>query len=196
MDENDRQLALRVLRDTLRDTDAKPADRVRAAQLMLEAESAERAGPGALHDASDDELLRIARGQGGSPPQMGPRDSDASPVPSHAREVAHDDPRAIFAPANLSADRDPRPANPMMQRGPKKDPSPTAPPGGPAEGPKKDPPPTAPPGGTPPIAERGPKTDPPPAKRGRGRPKKDPQIASQIKIDDTPGTPAQPEPWE
>ena len=84
--ETDRALALRVLRDTLRDMDAKPAERVSAAKLLLEHEAAAGAGPGALHALRADELLSIARGQGDTPPLMGPVTPHAVAVPSQARE--------------------------------------------------------------------------------------------------------------
>lgn len=83
LDDTDRQLAMRVLRDTLRDGQAKAADRVRAAQLMLEHDVARKADGTALA-ATDQELLAIARGEGGEPTAMGPAGTRAVSVPSEA----------------------------------------------------------------------------------------------------------------
>lgn len=122
MDDSDKALALRVLRDTLRDQDARPAERVSAAKLLLEHDARREAGPGSAHDATDDELLRIARG-GSSPPLMGPAESRAAAVPSPSRE-------ALILGA-IRAEQNTAPPNPFLVRtpgallpeGPKTDPA-------------------------------------------------------------------------
>lgn len=142
MAESDKQLALRALREALADGAAKPAERVRAAEALLRAEADSLALAADALDATDAELLAIARGQeGGTPPERGPTVPSAGAVPSSAVQVA--------PPANppgliLPAKRDGGNANPFLQRGPKEDPSLNAPRGvplapGPAMGPEEDP---------------------------------------------------------
>ena len=159
MDETtDRSAALKVLRDTL--TSGKPADRVRAAQLLLEhdAPGARQADALAL---SDDELLRIARGV--HPRERGPAVPADDSVPSDAPTV-HPEftrPRALGEPPMVLGGSLP---NIALPRGPKEDPRNGIGPGRSIWGP---------------IA------------------KKDPPVASQIEIDNTPPTPErEPEPWE
>jgi hypothetical protein len=127
MAETDTELALNALRDTLRAVDARPSDRVRAAEAILRL--AQGNGPGAsdLIELSDDALLLIARGEGGTPREMGPTVPALETVPSRAVE-----PPGLALPAAKP--------NPFMQRGPKEDPAPKAPRGVPlAMGPKEDP---------------------------------------------------------
>ena len=142
MAESDKQLALRALREALAAPDARPAERVRAAEALLRAEADSLALAADVLDATDAELLAIARGEeGGTPPERGPTVPAAVAVPSSAVQVA--------PPANppglvLPADWKERTANPFLQRGPKEDPSHQAPRGvplapGPAMGPKEDP---------------------------------------------------------
>lgn len=152
-DETDRQLALRVLRDTLRDSRAKAAERVSAAKLLLEHDRAQGAGPGALHSMSAAELLSVARGEGGTPPEMGPAESPAVAVPSRAREPQISQPAPPIAPspalvgpsvpaASTATEKDILGRTPgrFLQRGPKTDPPISPTPGGvPAMGPKTDP---------------------------------------------------------
>ena len=155
-EQTDRQLALRVLRDTLRDTEAKPSERVSAAKLLLEHDTAKGSGPGALHALPADELLRIARGEGGIPPLMGPVGVTAGAVPSQAHEVAESTPPAMRTAPLAGVERStPPPADPappaidkaglgrtpgaFLQRGPKKGPGNSPTPGGMSGmGPKKE----------------------------------------------------------
>lgn len=127
MSETDKELALRVLRDTLRDPDARAGERVSAAKLLLEATGAARQAQGALHQLTADELLRLARGEGDTPPAMGPAGTSAAAVPSASPE---DRPAKPTRPAPKTE----RPAPPaedkaglgrtpgaFLQRGPKKE---------------------------------------------------------------------------
>lgn len=124
MADSDTELALNALRDTLRAVDARPSDRVRAAEAILRLATGNGPGASELIELSDDALLLIARGEGGTPREMGPTVPALETVPSGAVE-----------PPGLV-----RPANPFMQRGPKEDPAPKAPRGVPlAMGPKEDP---------------------------------------------------------
>lgn len=149
--ETDRQLALRVLRDTLRDSDAKPSERVSAAKLLLEHDAAKGAGPGALHALQAAELLAIARGEGDTPPAMGPVGVTVGAVPSAAREVAKSEsPPAPAKRLEVEATPEPPTAAPA-------DPLGRTPGAFLKKGPKKSPPNSLPPGGTSPM---GPKTDP------------------------------------
>lgn len=130
MAENDRQLALRALRDTLADGAARPAERVRAAEALLRAQADDLGQAADLLEASDHELLALARGEtGGTPPNRGPGDSGAAAVPSHAVQVPaamgpKEDPLLangggpLALPTPLTATR-----NPFLVRGPKKDPA-------------------------------------------------------------------------
>jgi hypothetical protein len=99
---NDQQLARDVLRAALRDGDATPADRIRAAQLLLAAGDA----PAAIGDAlaaDDQELLRIARGD--SPPREGPAHPGQFSVPSEAQgEFARGDVPGYDAPYATGSD--------------------------------------------------------------------------------------------
>ena len=79
---DDQQLARSILRAALTDGDASPADRIRAAQLLLATSAAQGASDDALQ-ADDAELLRIARGD--SPPQRGPAVPENFSVPSEAQ---------------------------------------------------------------------------------------------------------------
>lgn len=87
-EENDRELAKKVLRDTLRGN-GKAADKVRAAQLLLEHDAAGTPEDQALLAASDEELLSIARS-----PVMGPKEdppataTGATPTPSNRKRKA------------------------------------------------------------------------------------------------------------
>ena len=83
--ENLRLAALRACRRVLDDLDAKPADILRAAEIVTElrAGSGSGAHAAALDDAA---LLAIARGgEGGGPPLMGPVVPERDAVPSRAR---------------------------------------------------------------------------------------------------------------
>lgn len=151
MDESDKQLALRTLREALQDPATRPADRLRAAEAILRADSAAPAATADTDALDDQALLLIARG-GGTPPEMGPAGTSAGAVPSRA--PAH--------PISLEPDapRETQPANPFLRRGPKEDPSFRVPGGIPlAMGPKEDPPFRVP-GGIP--LAMGPKEDPDP----------------------------------
>ena len=119
MAESDRQLALRALRDALTSGDAKPAERVRAAEALLRAEADNLAETADFLAATDAELLAIARGEeGGTPPERGPGDSSSAAVPSHAIQVptpllASSNPfmkKAIGGPKTDPAKGDPPPA--------------------------------------------------------------------------------------
>ena len=73
--------AIRALRDVLRDPDAKPDTRLRAAEALLRAEpSAAPVGKAALEAATDEELLAAARGV--HPREKGPAVPAAETVPS------------------------------------------------------------------------------------------------------------------
>lgn len=76
--------AVRALGDVLRAPGAKPADRLRAAEAILRAERDGLAPTGELHELADQVLMAIARGEGGTPPEMGPTVPRAGAVPSHA----------------------------------------------------------------------------------------------------------------
>jgi hypothetical protein len=147
MADSDTELALNALRDTLRAVDVRPSDRVRAAEAILRL--AQGNGPGAsdLIELSDDALLLIARGEGGTPPERGPTVPALETVPSDAVQ-----PPGLALPAKRDGlkygadgighgdERNRGQANPFMQRGPKEDPAPKAPRGVPlAMGPKEDP---------------------------------------------------------
>lgn len=137
-----RAAALAVLRETL--NAARPADRLRAAEAILRVTgNATGATRGAdLAELSDQALLEIARGV--HPREMGPAESRAVAVPSHA----HTEQSSRFAnpeytaqgtqngPAN--SDTPPpglvTPDNPFLKRrpkGPKEDPAREAPRGEP-----------------------------------------------------------------
>lgn len=139
MDDTDRQGALRILRETMTDPDAKHADKVRAAQLLLEHEATGRKGAGALHDATDAELLAIARGaragEGGTPPERGPTGLRTGAVPSSSTEEAPGNSQG----AEPEKDALGRVPAAFLVRGPKKEPpnSPTPPPNS-QMGPKKE----------------------------------------------------------
>jgi hypothetical protein len=167
-----RREALRAMARILRATDAKPDTLLRAAEAIMRAEPI-AATQGARRSAlSDQDLLSIA--QGVHPPKMGPTVPSADSVPSDAPTV---DPPGLVVPretpssdavkaAFLSAAAETAAERPKgTQRGPVS----TGTPGGPTSISQ--------------IAKRGPKTDPPIAAPA-------PQVASQIKIDDTPM------PWE
>lgn len=76
-----RRDALQAVRDVLGAPDAKPADRLRAAEVVakLEVTAAARGG---VHELSDQELLAIARGTGGTPRKRDPETPSAGAVPS------------------------------------------------------------------------------------------------------------------
>lgn len=64
IDQETKSLAIAALRRTLTDPDAKPADKLRAAGEVIRLEADQRAaGLDDTLDASDEELLAIARGQ-------------------------------------------------------------------------------------------------------------------------------------
>jgi hypothetical protein len=64
MDQEMRELALKAFRDTLTDANAKSTDKLRAAEGVLRLEQEERdLGRSELLDASDEELLKRARGE-------------------------------------------------------------------------------------------------------------------------------------
>ena len=133
MADSDTELALNALRDTLRAVDARPSDRVRAAEAILRL--AQGNGPGAsdLIELSDDALLLIARGEGVHPPKRGPTVPALETVPSHAVQ-----PPGLALPAPRDGLK--HGPNPFMQRGLKEDPSLRVPRGVPlAMGPKEDP---------------------------------------------------------
>lgn len=169
-----RDEAIELLASIMRDASQSAAARQRAAEAILRADSATPTPTGATLDATDDELLALARGEarvgeGVHPREKGPAVPGAESVPSHA-------PTAY--PDSGSAYPDSRGAYPDS--------------GGPKEDPR-----TGIPGGPP--ANGGPKEDPP-AKRGRGRPRKaenepkmGPAVDRQISLSNTPRTP---EPWE
>lgn len=130
-----REDALEALSEVLRAPDAKPADRLRAAEALLRAHSEGLAPTGDVHELSDLDLARIARGEGGTPPEMGPVVPSAGAVPSHA-----DENHSPISPPGL---RLPQSAT---GEGPKTDPRIATPPGRPAKGTqngpaKSDPPP-------------------------------------------------------
>ena len=88
------RMALDAVRGVLRAPDAKPADILRAAEIVAKLEAPTGAASGNAHSASDAELLAIARGQahgarratgeGGTPRERGPAESRAGAVPSQA----------------------------------------------------------------------------------------------------------------
>jgi hypothetical protein len=75
--------AIRALRDVLRDPEAKPDVRLRAAEALLRAEAdVVPVGTGAALSVTDDELLAAARGV--HPREKGPAVPAAETVPSDA----------------------------------------------------------------------------------------------------------------
>jgi hypothetical protein len=130
--------ALAALTDVLRAPDAKPADRLRAAEALLRAHGEGLAPTGDAYELSDQDLMRLARGEeGGTPPEMGPAVPTAGAVPSHAdaeqsptlpglrlpakREEAAGDTSKAKGTQNGPAKSDPPPAgNPFLVRVPKK----------------------------------------------------------------------------
>lgn len=77
-----RRDALQAVRDVLGAPDAKPADRLRAAEVVarLEATATARGG---VHELDDQALLAIARGEVGGTPRKGdPETPSAGAVPS------------------------------------------------------------------------------------------------------------------
>ena len=161
MSDNIQQLqrdALIALGRVLHAADAKPADILRAAEILLKADAPQSAGRMSLA-ATDDELLGLDRGEGGRPPVMGPAGTSAAAVPSDARKVGRpkshpnspgagpkSHPNANIplrpekaAPAPLPAARGPkedpdnlgRTPGLFLRRGPKTDPRGVPPPGGP-----------------------------------------------------------------
>lgn len=137
MAESDRQLAMRALRDALRDADATPAERVRAAEALLRAQAEELDETADFLAATDAELLALARGEtGGTPPERGPSDSSSGAVPSSAVQVPtamgpKEDPLLANGGGPLANGGGPASpltatSNPFLQRalrGPKKDPA-------------------------------------------------------------------------
>jgi hypothetical protein len=64
IDQETRILALQTFKDILNDIGSKPADRLRAAEGVLKLEQEEKdKGMGDVLDASDEELLKRARGK-------------------------------------------------------------------------------------------------------------------------------------
>jgi hypothetical protein len=155
--ETDRALAMRVLRDTLRDSDAKPSERVSAAKLLLEHDGAKGAGPGALHVLTAAELLALARGEGDTPPRMGPAESHAVAVPSQAHELPGETPTVPAKPNRYAPDAPVLGVNDGKAITPPADPFGRTPGAFLKRGPKKESPNSPTPGGIPPM---GPKTDP------------------------------------
>ena len=142
-----RAAAVQALGDVLRDKNAKPADRLRAAEAILRADREGLAPPSDVNELTDEALLLIAR-EGGTPPKRGPAESRSGAVPSHAHAEQLPATRSASAPAATSGGVElpglVTPDNPFMRRGPKEDPSQRAPRGvpsakGPAMGPKEDP---------------------------------------------------------
>jgi len=131
MDESDKQLALRTLREALQDPATRPADRLRAAEAILRADSASPDATADTDELSDQALLLIARG-GGTPPERGPNGPPADAVPSQSP--------AQPIPAVSDEKGHTQSANPFLRRGPKEDPDLRVPGGIPlAMGPKEDP---------------------------------------------------------
>jgi hypothetical protein len=117
--------AIEALGDVLRAPDAKPADRLRAAEAILRSASSGDLPGAGLDTLTDEALLLIARGEeGGTPRERGPNAPRAAAVPSQADEERPPLPNLIV------------PSNPLLRRGPKEDPQIATPPGGP----KTDPP--------------------------------------------------------
>jgi hypothetical protein len=124
---DDEQMARRILRETLTASDATPADRVRAAQLLL-AHGNEPGVQGDALAADDAELLAIARGE--YTPREGPKAPGNFSVPSEARQEQ-------LAVGGVPDDLGRVPAA-FLVRGPKKSPPNSPTPGGPKRmGPKK-----------------------------------------------------------
>jgi hypothetical protein len=68
IDQETRELALQTFKNILNAVDAKPADKLRAAEGVLKLEQEERdKGLSDVLDASDEELLRRARGKAPEP---------------------------------------------------------------------------------------------------------------------------------
>jgi hypothetical protein len=114
----DRDDAISFLRTVMDDSTARMADRIKAAEAIVRAESATPTADGALHDLSDVELLARARGdqEGGIPPGEGPKAPRAGAVPSSVQGE-----RPTRQP--LLADSVPRETStPLLARGPKEDP--------------------------------------------------------------------------
>ncbi len=109
---------------------------MRAAQLLLEHDAPQAGGQGALHDATDAELLLIAKG--GMPRIEGPRAPRAAAVPSRPRA----DRPALSADGEKGTQKRTREKQPAG--GPKEDPPIPIAPGGPKTDPwniKTPPPP-------------------------------------------------------
>lgn len=139
MAESDKQLALRALRETLASGAARPAERVRAAEALLRAEADDLGQAADMLEATDAELLALARGETGVHHQlMGPVTPPSVAVPSHAVQ-----PPGLVLPAQSIGHGDERnrgQANPFLKRGPKEDPAKGHTRGAPSgEGPKTDP---------------------------------------------------------
>lgn len=99
-----RAAAVAALGEVLQAPGAKPADRLRAAEAILRAERDGLAPTGELHELADQALVLIARGEGGTPPEMGPTVPGAGAVPSHA----HTDPaQPSEPPVDNSVDNSP-----------------------------------------------------------------------------------------
>ena len=157
-----RREALRAMARVLRAPDAKPDTLLRAAEAIMRAEPIAATQGARTAALSDQDLLLIAKG--GTPPEMGPMAPSAGSVPSDAPTER---PRTPTRSAPGGEGEPPGLVRPA--KGTQKGPAATSPPGGPTSISQ--------------IAKRGPKTDPPIATPA-------PQLASQIKIDDTPS------PWE
>lgn len=76
-----RRDALQAVRDVLGAPDAKASDRLRAAEVVAKLEATATAR-GGVHELSDQELLAIARGTGGTPRKGDPETPSAGAVPS------------------------------------------------------------------------------------------------------------------
>ena len=162
MAESDTELALRALRDTLRAVDARPSDRVRAAEAILRLAKGDGPGAGELAELTDDALLLIARGhEGGTPPKRGPTVPALETVPSDAVQLPN--PARPSRKAPLSAKGDGAKGDGAKGDGAKGD-------GAKGDGTQKGPAIPETPGGTAnPFMQRGPKEDPAP-KAPRGVP--------------------------
>jgi hypothetical protein len=132
----DRDDAIAFLRGIMDDDQARKADRIKAAEAILRADSAAPSAPGALHDLDDGELLARARGveEGGIPPREGPKAPGVAAVPSNEQGEQSYKPSAsgvkVKAASPLAGpDHVPRGTNPLNERGPKEDPSPRGAPG-------------------------------------------------------------------
>jgi hypothetical protein len=137
-----RRDALNAMREILSDPKSKPADRLRAADIVARIQVSSAESDADVCDLDDAVLLGWARGEGGHPPKRGPIGGTAGAVPSQPpTEHPHSPTRDADEPdpfAGLAGPTVPRETStPMLERGPKRDPLPTATPGGPKSNPHK-----------------------------------------------------------